>query len=140
MYQYLFTLLASEKGEVLIWGCNKHGQCALDPAKSSQVNVPTVVDQTVFEGQMVTRIRSGWTHLLAQTGKTVNWDFILRLWFSQIYIEDKHCKISNSFRRHRKKNTIKKCIKDINFAHSTCPAFEITCQVHVDRTSQVSVP
>jgi len=83
MYQYLFTLLASEKGEVLIWGCNKHGQCALDPAKSSQVNVPTVVDQTVFEGQMVTRIRSGWTHLLAQTGKTVNWVFIVRLWFSQ---------------------------------------------------------
>ena len=83
MYQYLFTLLASEKGEVLIWGCNKHGQCALDPAKSSQVNVPSVVDQTVFEGQMVTRIRSGWTHLLAQTGKTVNWVFIVRLWFSQ---------------------------------------------------------
>jgi hypothetical protein len=57
-----------EKGQVYVWGCNKYGQCTQSPDVISQVNTPHMVNQEMFKNQKVVVVKSGWTHLVAQTG------------------------------------------------------------------------
>ncbi|KAH3886308.1 secretion-regulating guanine nucleotide exchange factor-like isoform X1 [Dreissena polymorpha] len=63
------------QGSVLFWGCNKHGQGAVYPKVTQQISVPMVIDQDLFGGERVKVIKSGWTHLLAQTesGLVYSW-------------------------------------------------------------------
>lgn len=61
------TAALSDNGEVYIWGCNKYGQCTLDPEVSSQVSAPCKVSEQLFQGQKVKVLQTGWTHFMAQT-------------------------------------------------------------------------
>lgn len=69
------SVALTDQGQVFVWGCNKYGQCTQDPQVTSQVNTPYRVNQDLFGGQKVKVIRSGWTHLIAQTesGALYSW-------------------------------------------------------------------
>ncbi|XP_013415628.1 secretion-regulating guanine nucleotide exchange factor isoform X1 [Lingula anatina] len=69
------TACLSDQGQVFVWGCNKYGQCALDPHTQPQVNRPHCVPQKVFRNKKVCQVYSGWTHLLAVTddGQVFSW-------------------------------------------------------------------
>ena len=60
----------SDKGRIVIWGDNKHGQCCLDPGTEPIVPKPRLIPQKMFENKAVSELHSGWTHLLAKTGKS----------------------------------------------------------------------
>lgn len=48
-----------------MWGSNKHGQLA---ATDTFLPSPSLVKRTLLAGEKVTRVWSGWTHIVAQTG------------------------------------------------------------------------
>ncbi|XP_063052181.1 secretion-regulating guanine nucleotide exchange factor isoform X2 [Engraulis encrasicolus] len=59
-------------GEVLVWGSNKHGQLVhADPF----LLLPVALHHSLFNGDRVTHIHSGWTHLVALTerGQVFSW-------------------------------------------------------------------
>ncbi|KAL2093847.1 hypothetical protein ACEWY4_011159 [Coilia grayii] len=59
-------------GDVLVWGSNKHGQLGhADPF----LLLPVALDRSLFNGDRVTHIHSGWTHLIALTesGRVFTW-------------------------------------------------------------------
>ncbi|KAJ8002526.1 hypothetical protein DPEC_G00159820 [Dallia pectoralis] len=59
-------------GDVFLWGCNKHGQLTGTKAFLPR---PVLLDRTALDGERVTDIQSGWTHLVAQTesGRVFTW-------------------------------------------------------------------
>ncbi|XP_026877239.1 secretion-regulating guanine nucleotide exchange factor isoform X2 [Electrophorus electricus] len=59
-------------GAVFLWGCNKHGQLC---STESFLALPTLLDQSLVNGEKVSAIYSGWTHLVAQTesGRVLTW-------------------------------------------------------------------
>ncbi|XP_052797822.1 secretion-regulating guanine nucleotide exchange factor-like [Mya arenaria] len=69
------TAALTDKGVVLFWGCNKHGQAAEDTTQVHKVDSPIVLDQSMFKDEKVKTISSGWTHFLAQTenGSVYSW-------------------------------------------------------------------
>ena len=61
-----FRLIIPASGVVYVWGDNKHGQMALPSDQEKSVTSPY---QVAGLSGRVTRVYSGWTHLLAETGK-----------------------------------------------------------------------
>ncbi|XP_075883380.1 secretion-regulating guanine nucleotide exchange factor isoform X2 [Nelusetta ayraudi] len=59
-------------GDLFVWGSNKHGQLA---ATNTFLPSPSLVKRTLLAGEKVTRVWSGWTHIVAQTesGKVLTW-------------------------------------------------------------------
>ncbi|XP_053092992.1 secretion-regulating guanine nucleotide exchange factor isoform X3 [Pangasianodon hypophthalmus] len=59
-------------GEVFLWGSNKHGQLC---RKETFLPLPTALDRSLLNGERVSAIHSGWTHLIAQTesGRVLTW-------------------------------------------------------------------
>ena len=51
-----------------MWGDNKHGQCCLDPGTDPIVSKPRLIPREMFDNKAIVELRSGWTHLLAETG------------------------------------------------------------------------
>lgn len=56
-------------GEVFLWGSNKHGQLC---GKETFLPQPTALDRSLLNGERVSALHSGWTHLIAQTGRNEN--------------------------------------------------------------------
>ena len=54
---------------VLVWGCNKHGQATKVPSENSSFNSPILISAHYFHHLKILRIFSGWTHMLAYTGR-----------------------------------------------------------------------
>lgn len=68
-YKFIVTHYnISDKGQVFVWGCNKYGQCTQSPEVITQVNTPYMVNQEMFNNRKVVAVKSGWTHVIAQTG------------------------------------------------------------------------
>ncbi|XP_051975803.1 secretion-regulating guanine nucleotide exchange factor isoform X1 [Xyrauchen texanus] len=59
-------------GDVFLWGSNKHGQLN---SENPFLPLPVVLDKSLLQGERVTDIYSGWTHLVAQTesGRVFTW-------------------------------------------------------------------
>ncbi|XP_012994204.3 secretion-regulating guanine nucleotide exchange factor isoform X2 [Esox lucius] len=53
-------------GDVFLWGSNKHGQLT---RTETFLPAPVRLDRSALDGERVTNIHSGWTHLVAQTEK-----------------------------------------------------------------------
>ncbi|KAK1335904.1 hypothetical protein QTO34_003703 [Cnephaeus nilssonii] len=56
----------TDSGELYVWGSNKHGQLA---SQDAFLPVPQKIEAHRFQNEKVTAVWSGWTHLVAQTGK-----------------------------------------------------------------------
>ena len=65
----MLALILLGTGKVAVWGDNKHGQLAMNPTTHPQVNSPHVLPEDLFSHQHVTEIHSGWTHMVAVTGR-----------------------------------------------------------------------
>jgi alpha-tubulin suppressor-like RCC1 family protein len=56
-------------GSIFMWGCNKFGQCGLNPNDSQTVLIPNkVLLPTQLAQDNVVSVASGWTHVIARTG------------------------------------------------------------------------
>ncbi|XP_048013843.1 secretion-regulating guanine nucleotide exchange factor isoform X1 [Megalobrama amblycephala] len=60
------------KGDVFLWGSNKHGQLV---SESLFLPLPVALDRSLLQGERVTDVHSGWTHLVAKTesGRVFTW-------------------------------------------------------------------
>ncbi|XP_073687670.1 secretion-regulating guanine nucleotide exchange factor [Garra rufa] len=60
------------KGDVFLWGSNKHGQLV---SESLFLPLPAALDRSLLQGERVTDVQSGWTHLVAKTesGRVFTW-------------------------------------------------------------------
>ncbi|XP_030646394.1 secretion-regulating guanine nucleotide exchange factor [Chanos chanos] len=60
------------EGEVIVWGSNKHGQLS-NPEPF--LPLPVALDRALLDGEKITNVHSGWTHLIAQTerGRVFTW-------------------------------------------------------------------
>ncbi|XP_064144435.1 secretion-regulating guanine nucleotide exchange factor isoform X2 [Loxodonta africana] len=56
----------TDAGELYVWGSNKHGQLS---AQAAFLPVPQKIEVHCFQNEKVTAVWSGWTHLVAQTGR-----------------------------------------------------------------------
>ncbi|XP_005108335.2 secretion-regulating guanine nucleotide exchange factor [Aplysia californica] len=54
-------------GSIFLWGCNKYGQCCVDPSTSNVVAKPALADFIRPSEDRVVGLTSGWTHLTART-------------------------------------------------------------------------
>ena len=67
------TAALTDMGEVFCWGSNQHGQCGEPPEgtnteeKAPIFTLPQLI-QGLISGSHVTKLKSGWSHLLAVTG------------------------------------------------------------------------
>ena len=67
------TAALTDMGEVFCWGSNQHGQCGQSPEgtnteeKAPIFALPQLI-QGLTCGSHVTKLKSGWSHLLAVTG------------------------------------------------------------------------
>ena len=52
-------------GDVFLWGSNKYGQLTTNDCFSTY---PALLKRSLLEGEGVTHVWSGWTHLVAKTG------------------------------------------------------------------------
>ncbi|XP_048112332.1 secretion-regulating guanine nucleotide exchange factor isoform X3 [Alosa alosa] len=59
-------------GDVFLWGSNKYGQLG---HADSFLPLPVALDHSLFNGESVIHIHSGWTHLIASTesGRVFTW-------------------------------------------------------------------
>ncbi|KAF4081527.1 hypothetical protein AMELA_G00162370 [Ameiurus melas] len=59
-------------GDLFLWGSNKHGQLC---RKETFLPLPTALDRSLLNGESVSAVHSGWTHLIAQTesGRVLTW-------------------------------------------------------------------
>ncbi|XP_076118947.1 secretion-regulating guanine nucleotide exchange factor isoform X4 [Alosa pseudoharengus] len=59
-------------GDVFLWGSNKYGQLG---HADSFLPLPVALDRSLFNGESVIHIHSGWTHLIASTesGRVFTW-------------------------------------------------------------------
>ncbi|XP_072528394.1 secretion-regulating guanine nucleotide exchange factor [Salminus brasiliensis] len=59
-------------GDLFLWGSNKHGQLC---SKESFLPLPSALDRSLLNGESVSAVYSGWTHLIAQTesGRIFTW-------------------------------------------------------------------
>ncbi|XP_064599874.1 secretion-regulating guanine nucleotide exchange factor-like [Liolophura sinensis] len=71
----LHTAALTDRGEVFIWGCNKHGQGSLPPSTAISINKPFRVESFKLGDVQISAVRSGWTHILCQTetGYVMSW-------------------------------------------------------------------
>ncbi|CAG5116243.1 unnamed protein product [Candidula unifasciata] len=66
--------LLTEAGSVLMWGCNKYGQCGQDPditqtvPAASKVAFPTEGDKS---SRHIVSVTSGWTHVISHTDSSI---------------------------------------------------------------------
>ncbi len=59
--------ISTVKGDVFLWGSNKHGQLV---SESLFLPLPVALDRSLLQGERVTDVHSGWTHLVAKTGES----------------------------------------------------------------------
>uniref|UniRef100_A0A3B1J6S1 Secretion regulating guanine nucleotide exchange factor n=1 Tax=Astyanax mexicanus TaxID=7994 RepID=A0A3B1J6S1_ASTMX len=66
------SVCLTETGDVFLWGSNKHGQLC---SKHSFLPFPSALDRSLLNGERVSAVCSGWTHVIAQTesGKVYTW-------------------------------------------------------------------
>ncbi|XP_019375220.1 PREDICTED: secretion-regulating guanine nucleotide exchange factor isoform X2 [Gavialis gangeticus] len=62
----------TDKGELYVWGSNKHGQLV---SKEIFLAEPVKIEANFFSDEKIGAVWSGWTHLVAQTesGKVFTW-------------------------------------------------------------------
>nr|XP_042714735.1 secretion-regulating guanine nucleotide exchange factor isoform X3 [Chrysemys picta bellii] len=60
----------TDEGELCVWGSNKHGQLV---SKETFLVEPQKIDAHFFSGEKIGAVWSGWTHVVAQTGKASPW-------------------------------------------------------------------
>ena len=53
---------------MFVWGCNRYGQSTQDPSGTQVVNLPYKLGTNLFHGKVI-EVKTGWTHLVANTGK-----------------------------------------------------------------------
>ncbi|KAM4687186.1 secretion-regulating guanine nucleotide exchange factor-like, partial [Rhinophrynus dorsalis] len=72
LYCALYTFTNTDKGELYVWGSNKHQQLL---HTDSFLVLPQRIDAQQFLGEPIQAMWSGWTHLVAQTdsGKVFTW-------------------------------------------------------------------
>ena len=65
----------TKQGMVYVWGDNKHGQTTVPPSISTSVPLPQMIPQEYFNERPVVKLRSGWTHFIAETsdGSLYTW-------------------------------------------------------------------
>lgn len=66
MFLYLLFPSVEDAGDLYVWGSNKHGQLA---TQAAFLPVPQKIETHCFQSEKVMAAWSGWTHLVAQTGK-----------------------------------------------------------------------
>ena len=81
-----------EGGKVFCWGLNRHGQCGLDPKSHPNVCKPSNIGG-LLENVKVSQIYSGWSHILAKTGKSLLY-FLLQNYHIGFWIRE-ICTMSN---------------------------------------------
>ncbi|XP_060083459.1 secretion-regulating guanine nucleotide exchange factor-like [Ylistrum balloti] len=66
------SVAVTDNGDMYLWGCNKYGQCLVDPSQCPSVLTPIPAPPRDWT---LTHLSSGWTHLLARTaeGKLYSW-------------------------------------------------------------------
>nr|XP_033783848.1 secretion-regulating guanine nucleotide exchange factor isoform X3 [Geotrypetes seraphini] len=57
----------TDEGVLYVWGSNKHGQLA---SKEAFVAKPQKIEASVFSGERIDEVWSGWTHVVVQTETT----------------------------------------------------------------------
>ncbi|XP_078139294.1 secretion-regulating guanine nucleotide exchange factor isoform X2 [Centroberyx gerrardi] len=59
-------------GDLFLWGSNKHGQLTATESFSPS---PTLLKRSLLDGERVTHVWSGWTHIVAKTesGRVFTW-------------------------------------------------------------------
>uniref|UniRef100_A0A672NLZ5 RCC1-like domain-containing protein n=1 Tax=Sinocyclocheilus grahami TaxID=75366 RepID=A0A672NLZ5_SINGR len=64
--------ISTVKGDVFLWGSNKHGQLV---SESLFLPLPVALDRSLLQDERVTDVHSGWTHLVAKTesGRVFTW-------------------------------------------------------------------
>lgn len=68
-FQNSWVVVCLVHGDVFLWGSNKHGQLC---RKETFLPLPTALDRSLLNGESVSAIHSGWTHVIAQTGMNAN--------------------------------------------------------------------
>ena len=58
-----------DSGKIFSWGSNKYGQLACNPEDVPILNHPTEICPSHFNHQKIAEIHSGWSHVVAVTGK-----------------------------------------------------------------------
>ncbi|OWK57115.1 Secretion-regulating guanine nucleotide exchange factor [Lonchura striata] len=56
----------TDEGHLYVWGSNKHGQLV---SRSIFLAEPKKIDTLCFSHEKIAAVWSGWTHLVAQTGR-----------------------------------------------------------------------
>ncbi|XP_012688563.1 secretion-regulating guanine nucleotide exchange factor [Clupea harengus] len=66
------SVCVTARGDVFLWGSNKYGQLG---HADSFLPLPVALDRSLFDGESVIHIHSGWTHLIASTesGRVFTW-------------------------------------------------------------------
>lgn len=64
---YVVLFVLADDGDLFLWGSNRFGQLATTQAFHSS---PIVLKRSLFKGEKVKSVWSGWTHIVAQTGET----------------------------------------------------------------------
>ncbi|XP_041652674.1 secretion-regulating guanine nucleotide exchange factor [Cheilinus undulatus] len=62
----------TENGDLFLWGSNKHGQLT---STELFLSSPCLIKRSLFSGEKILHIWSGWTHIVAQTetGRVFTW-------------------------------------------------------------------
>jgi len=60
------SLLIVDEGHLYVWGSNKHGQLV---SKEIFLAEPKKIETRFFSHEKIGAVWSGWTHLVAQTGR-----------------------------------------------------------------------
>lgn len=63
---YFTSLSVVDEGHLYVWGSNKHGQLV---SKEIFLAEPKKIDTQFFSHEKIGAVWSGWTHLVAQTGR-----------------------------------------------------------------------
>lgn len=63
---YFTSLSTAGEGHLYVWGSNKHGQLV---SKEIFLVEPKKIDTQFFSHEKIGAVWSGWTHLVAQTGR-----------------------------------------------------------------------
>lgn len=61
------SLSVVDEGHLYVWGSNKHGQLV---SEEIFIVEPKKIETQFFSHEKIRAVWSGWTHLVAQTGRT----------------------------------------------------------------------
>lgn len=65
-FKQILLLSVVDEGHLYVWGSNKHGQLV---SRDIFLAEPKKIDSQCFSHEKIGAVWSGWTHLVAQTGR-----------------------------------------------------------------------